>query len=170
VGIASTGNRRALKQYKDAEDKVIGNFARVNDRYSRRLGYEPLLFKNEPIENPDNLVLLRDAEIGLFTSIADGMGLTPFEMVIAQSCLDEGNRGVVGVSNRMGAGYVLRNYGIEDGVLIVDPFDSVGFADKIELALKGNYHIGQKLIDGVERDQSLSKYRDDFLGALRESS
>ena len=170
IGFSETGNRKNLKEYKDAESLILKEVEKINQEYSEKLGYKPILFYNNPIQNPDNFLLMRDADVGLFTSLADGMGLSPFEMPISQSLIPAEKRGIIVISNTMGAAEVLKKYSLNDGKVVVDPFDPIKFADKIEEALINKVHISDKMIDEISRERDVSLFRKKFLEELEKVS
>ncbi|KAF2819758.1 hypothetical protein CC86DRAFT_374890 [Ophiobolus disseminans] len=113
----------------NAREKVVNNIsdltAKINGVYGS-LDFSPVRHFPQYLSREEYFALLRLADIGLITSVRDGMNTTSMEYVICQ----KDNRGPLILSEFSGTS------GSLTGALHINPWDLGGVADAINVALK----------------------------------
>jgi trehalose-6-phosphate synthase len=122
VQVASP-TRSTLDEYRDFQERVERNVARINARFGSD-GYRPILLLAEHHEHGALIELYRAADICVVTSLHDGMNLVCKEFIAAR---DDG-RGVLVLSRFAGAAREL------DEALIVNPYHVEETADVLHAA------------------------------------
>jgi trehalose 6-phosphate synthase/phosphatase len=127
-----------------ARESVVNNIsnlaAKINGVYGS-LDYSPVRHFPQYLSREEYFALLRLADIGLITSVRDGMNTTSMEYVICQ----KDNHGPLILSEFSGTAGAL------SGALEINPWDLGGVADAINEALK---------LDDTERRQQHTKLYD----------
>jgi trehalose 6-phosphate synthase/phosphatase len=127
-----------------ARESVVNNIsdlaAKINGVYGS-LDYSPVRHFPQYLSREEYFALLRLADIGLITSVRDGMNTTSMEYVICQ----KDNHGPLILSEFSGTAGAL------SGALEINPWDLGGVADAINEALK---------LDDTERQQQHAKLYD----------
>lgn len=119
----------SLDEEKDDPDNKIAS--RVNEWVSRihgtygNLGYEPVQHFPQYLSQDEYFALLRAGDIGLITSVRDGMNTTSLEYIVCQ----RGNDGPLILSEFSGTAGSLKD------ALHINPWDLTGVADEINNAL-----------------------------------
>ena len=105
--------------------------------------------------------LYRAAAVALVTPLRDGMNLVAKEFVVAQ---DPDDPGVLVLSRFAGAAAQMKD------ALLVNPYDTRGTADSIQLALRmpliDRQRRHQSLLEGVKKED-VHWWRTSFLNALQ---
>lgn len=113
---------------EDPENKIA---SRVNEWVSRihgtygHLGYDPVQHFPQYLSQDEYFALLRAADIGLITSVRDGMNTTSLEYIVCQ----RDNNGPLILSEFSGTAGSLKD------ALHINPWDLSGVADEINNAL-----------------------------------
>lgn len=112
----------------DDDEKMINKLselvARINGAYGS-LGFTPVMHFPQYLEREEYFALLRLADVGLITSVRDGMNTTSLEYVICQ----KDNCGPLILSEFSGTA------GSLSGALHINPWDLGGVAEAINTAL-----------------------------------
>jgi trehalose 6-phosphate synthase len=142
--------RRALEQ---ATGRTNGRFADTD--------WTPIRYVNRNLPHGELMGLLRAANVGLVTTLRDGMNLVAKEYVAAQ---DPDDPGVLVLSNLAGAACEL------DSAVIVNPHDSRAVAHAIQSAL--NMSLAERRERharslAVLRGHDIAAWTDGFLTALQ---
>lgn len=116
--------RTHLEQYKDLNDEINSLVEQVNWKHSVD-GWKPIVFVRQHFSITELLALYRISDVGLVTSLHDGMNLVAKEYVAAHS----DGKGVLVLSQFTGAARELT-----DAVLI-NPYDRQQAAEAIYTAL-----------------------------------
>lgn len=114
---------------ESARERVVNNIsdlaAKINGQYGS-LDFSPVRHFPQYLSREEYFALLRLADIGLITSVRDGMNTTSMEYVICQ----KDNRGPLILSEFSGTS------GSLTGAIHINPWDLGGVADAINNALK----------------------------------
>jgi trehalose 6-phosphate synthase/phosphatase len=120
----------------DSEDKFISNIsdlmARINGLYGS-IGFSPVQHFPQYLPRDEYFALLRVADVGLITSVRDGMNTTALEYVVCQ----KENCGPVIISEFSGTAGSLAD------AIHVNPWDHAGVAEAIHRALTMSTHDRQ---------------------------
>ncbi len=108
--------------YQKTVEKLI---EKINRKYGTD-DWKPIVYINKKLNHPDLVAYYRMADIGLISSIYDGMNLVAKEYIASQA--DE--KGVLILSEFAGAADEL------EGAILVNPYDIENFADSIKMALE----------------------------------
>src|SRR5204862_8192589 len=122
-------------------------------------GWVPIQYSHRNLSRKQLLTSYRAADIGLITSLKDGMNLVAKEFCAAQ--IDE--QGVVIVSEFAGAAAELRH-----GALVVNPNDLAGVAEAIHRACVmpvEEKRARMKLLRDVVRTYNVQGWAESFLSA-----
>ncbi|MBL7160233.1 MAG: trehalose-6-phosphate synthase [Candidatus Aenigmarchaeota archaeon] len=121
---------------------------------------------DETLSPSRTIALFRDSDGVLINTHSDGMNLNIFEAPLAQESLLPNDRSTVYVGN-CGARYLLEQagFGVEDGVVFVNPSDPEETARRIRQTL-GKKRISDRVINWVKRTRSASLWTDKILGDL----
>ncbi len=153
--------RGQVAQYRALRRELEGLAGHVNGKYAE-FDWVPIRYLNKTFSRNTLAGFYRLARIGLVTPLRDGMNLVAKEYVAAQ---DGNDPGVLVLSRFAGAAREL------DGALIVNPFDVEAMAEALHRALAMPLEERRKRWRGmmeVLRHNTVSKWREDFLRALRE--
>ncbi|MDR7587961.1 MAG: bifunctional alpha,alpha-trehalose-phosphate synthase (UDP-forming)/trehalose-phosphatase [Armatimonadota bacterium] len=121
----SAPSRTAIPAYRDLQQQVEAEIARINDRYGTAQ-WRPVLYLPEPLPLEGMAALYRMADVCVVSSLADGMNLVAKEFVACQ--VDR--RGVLVCSELAGAHDEL------PWAVSINPYDTEGTADALERALE----------------------------------
>jgi trehalose 6-phosphate synthase/phosphatase len=127
VQVTSPSSVQADKQPEDDEkmaNKISDLVARINGTYGS-LSFTPVRHFPQYLNKEEYFALLRLADVGLITSVRDGMNTTSLEYVICQ----KENRGPLILSEFSGTA------GSLGGALHINPWDTSGVAEAINEAL-----------------------------------
>ena len=105
-------------------NKVSELVAKINGMYGS-LGFSPVQHYPQYLSQPEYLALLRTADIGLITSVRDGMNTTSLEYVVCQ----RDSHGPLILSEFSGTAGSLRD------AIHINPWDLTGVAQQINSAL-----------------------------------
>jgi trehalose 6-phosphate synthase/phosphatase len=108
--------------YKKTVEELV---EKINNRFSRD-HWTPIIYIDSKIDHKDLVAYYRLANVGIISSIYDGMNLVAKEFVASQ--VDE--KGVLILSELAGAAEEL------DGAVLVNPYDTENFSDSINVALR----------------------------------
>jgi trehalose 6-phosphate synthase len=122
--IVATPSRSALAVYKQLEDQVVEQVARINAKY-RTKKWTPIVLIPENVSADRLAAIYRAADLCLVSSLQDGMNLVAKEFVACQ--VDE--RGLLLLSRFAGAAEEI------EGATLINPFNIDGFADGLKSAL-----------------------------------
>ncbi|RMG68706.1 MAG: trehalose-phosphatase, partial [Nitrospirae bacterium] len=120
--VTATRMKEPYLSYKKAVEDIV---ERINRRFSKN-GWKPIVYIEKKLSFQELVAFYRMADVGIISSIYDGMNLVSKEFIASQvDC-----KGVLILSELAGAAEEL------DGALLINPYDVEGFAEKIHLALK----------------------------------
>lgn len=124
IGVPS---RLAIPAYKTYSRKVYKLVQRINEKY-RHNGWQPIHFVDHAIERNRLFTYYHLADIGLISSLDDGMNLVAKEFAIAA----EPSKGALVLSRFAGAAKDLHP------AIHINPYDTDGSADALNYALNMN--------------------------------
>ncbi|MCD0505169.1 alpha,alpha-trehalose-phosphate synthase (UDP-forming) [Bordetella petrii] len=154
-------SRSDVHGYREIRRELDRAAGRINGKWGE-LGWTPLRYINRAYERATLMPLLRAAQVGLVTPLRDGMNLVAKEYMAAQAPEDPG---VLVLSQFAGAACEM-----EDGALIVNPYDSEGMARTLSRALHmplaERIERYQQLLQGL-RTHDLAAWKNRFLADLR---
>jgi trehalose 6-phosphate synthase/phosphatase len=119
-------------------NKISEIIARINGAYGS-FSYSPVRHFPQYLKKEEYFALLRLADVGLITSVRDGMNTTSLEYVLCQ----KDNCGPLILSEFSGTA------GSLDGALHINPWDTNGVADKINQALEMDMVTREKQQKGL---------------------
>src|SRR5690606_31253301 len=157
-------SRSDVQGYREIRRELDRAAGRINGKWGE-LGWAPLRYINRAYERATLMPLLRAAQVGLVTPLRDGMNLVAKEYIAAQPPDDPG---VLVLSQFAGAACEM-----EEGALIVNPYDTEGMADSLDRALlmplAERIARYERLMQGL-RLHDLAAWKDRFLADLRSSA
>jgi trehalose 6-phosphate synthase len=118
-------SRERIPQYHELKTRIEGLIGEINGEFTRPGGWVPIHYVYRHLPETDLLAYYRAAEIALVTPLKDGMNLVAKEY---SACSIEED-GVLILSEFAGAAAQLQN-----GALLVNPYDVEGVADTIHAA------------------------------------
>jgi trehalose 6-phosphate synthase len=155
----ATLSRDDVEAYQELRARLDAVSGRINGAYAT-MDWVPLRYVNKSYRRDELAGLYRAAHLALVTPLRDGMNLVAKEYVAAQQ---PENPGVLVLSQFAGAAEQMR------AALIVNPFSREDVAEAIRrgLAMPKRERIARwrELSAGV-RDADLARWRDQFIGAL----
>jgi trehalose 6-phosphate synthase/phosphatase len=149
-------SREDIKEYKALRREVELLVSQINGEFTDA-GWVPIHYIHRNLSRKQLLSYYRAADIGLITSLKDGMNLVAKEFCAAQ--IDE--QGVVIVSEFAGAAAELRH-----GALVVNPNDLAGVAEAIHHACVmpvEEKRARMKLLRDVVRTYNVQGWAESFL-------
>jgi trehalose 6-phosphate synthase len=162
IQIASP-SREALDTYTGLRQELESLCGAINGDYGE-LDWMPVRYIHRNVARKRLPGLYRVAAVALVTPLRDGMNLVAKEFIAAQ---DPADPGVLVLSRFAGAAEQLKE------ALLVNPYDSDGTAESIQLALQMPLHERQrrhqKLLERIRR-QDVHWWRKSFLDALSQIS
>jgi trehalose 6-phosphate synthase len=156
-------SREDVAAYMDIREELEGAAGRLNGALAD-LDWTPIRYIRRHLDRARIAALYRRADVAMVTPLADGMNLVAKEFVAAQ---DADDPGVLILSHFAGAAETM------DAALLINPFDTEGFADTIARALT------MPLAERRERHAALTKdvferdvawWTRTFLGRLAKAS
>jgi len=114
-------SRERIQEYGDLRSEIERQVGEINGRFGRA-GWVPVHYHYRSLDRPELVAYYRKARAALVTPLKDGMNLVSKEFCAAS--LDE--EGVLILSEFAGSAAEL-----QDGALLVNPFDVEGTADAI---------------------------------------
>ncbi|MDI6789504.1 MAG: bifunctional alpha,alpha-trehalose-phosphate synthase (UDP-forming)/trehalose-phosphatase [Thermodesulfobacteriota bacterium] len=117
-----TRTKEPYLSYQKAVGELI---ARINGKHATT-DWKPVVYIDKKVEHQELVAYYRMADIGIISSVYDGMNLVAKEYVASQA----DGHGVLILSELAGAAEEL------EGALLVNPYDVEGFSDLIYKALK----------------------------------
>ena len=151
-------SREDIKEYKALRREVELLVSQINGEFTEA-GWVPIHYIHRNLSRKQLLSYYRAADIGLITSLKDGMNLVAKEFCAAQ--IDE--QGVVIISEFAGAAAELRH-----GALVVNPNDLAGVAEAIHRACVmpvEEKRARMKLLRDVVRTYNVQGWAESFLEA-----
>jgi trehalose 6-phosphate synthase len=162
IQIASP-SREALDTYSGLRQELESLCGAINGDYGE-LDWMPVRYIHRNVARKRLPGLYRVAAVALVTPLRDGMNLVAKEFIAAQ---DPADPGVLVLSRFAGAAEQLKE------ALLVNPYDSDGTAESIQLALQMPLHERQrrhqKLLERIRR-QDVHWWRKSFLDTLSQIS
>ena len=119
-------SREGVPEYMDMRSELETICGHINGRYTE-LDWVPLIYINKSFGHGRLAALYRLSRVGLVTPLRDGMNMVAKEYVAAQHPDDPG---VLLLSRFSGAAEEM------DGALIVNPYDVVGMAEALRMAVE----------------------------------
>ncbi|UCG77930.1 MAG: bifunctional alpha,alpha-trehalose-phosphate synthase (UDP-forming)/trehalose-phosphatase [Nitrospirota bacterium] len=116
---------RLKEPYLSYKKGVEAMASGINSRYGTP-DWQPIIYLDNKVDHKDLVAYYRMADIGIISSIYDGMNLVAKEFAASQ--VDE--KGTLILSEMAGAAEEL------DGAILVNPYDTENFADSINIVLK----------------------------------
>jgi trehalose 6-phosphate synthase len=149
-------SREDIKEYKALRREVELLVSQINGEFTEA-GWVPIHYIHRNLSRRQLISYYRAADIGLITSLKDGMNLVAKEFCAAQ--VDE--QGVVVISEFAGAAAELRH-----GALVVNPNDLAGVAEAIHHACVmpvEEKRARMKLLRDVVRTYNVQGWAESFL-------
>jgi len=154
-------SRGQVAQYRTLRRELEGLAGHINGKLAE-FDWVPIRYLNKTFTRRTLAGFYRLARIGLVTPLRDGMNLVAKEYVAAQ---DGDDPGMLVLSRFAGAAREL------DAALIVNPFDVEAVGEAMHLGLimplEERRARWNQMIDVLRRN-TITKWREDFLRALRE--
>lgn len=120
--VTATRMKEPYLSYKKAVEDIV---EKINKKY-RRDHWKPVLYIEKKLSFHELVSFYRMADVGIVSSIYDGMNLVAKEFIASQvDC-----KGVLILSELAGAAEEL------DGAVLINPYDVEGFAEQIYRALR----------------------------------
>jgi len=119
-------SRIQIGLYKNLNEEINNLVEDINWKYATD-SWRPIVMLRRNLTYPEILVLYKMANICLISSLHDGMNLVAKEFISSHRDVD----GVLLLSKFTGASMEL-----ESGAIVVNPYDTEGFADAIHTAVK----------------------------------
>ncbi len=151
-------SREDLPRYQDHRAEVEGLVGQINGEFSRG-GWVPIHYIHRSLEGPRLPAYYLAADVALVTPLKDGMNLVAKEYCATRTDGD----GVLILSEFAGAAAELQN-----GALLVNPFDVEGVADALHraLSLPADERVSRmRKMRRVVREHDLYRWLDTFLDA-----
>jgi trehalose 6-phosphate synthase/phosphatase len=151
-------SREEIPNYKELRREVELLVSQINGEFTEA-GWVPIHYMHRNLTRKQLLAYYRAADIGLITSLKDGMNLVAKEFCAAQ--VDE--RGVVIISEFAGATAELQH-----GALVVNPNDLAGIAEAIHRACVmpvEEKRSRMKLLRDIVRTYNVQRWAETFLSA-----
>ena len=140
------------------ENKISDLVARINGNFGS-LSFTPVHYYPQYLAKDEYFALLRIADLGLITSVRDGMNTTALEYILCQ----RDKHGPLIISEFSGTAASLKS------AMHINPWDLGGVADAIEIALtmseKEKSEAHQKLYDHVT-ENNIQTWTDNFVKRL----
>jgi trehalose 6-phosphate synthase len=154
-------SRGQVAQYRALRRELEGLAGHINGKLAE-FDWVPIRYLNKTFTRNTLAGFYRLARIGLVTPLRDGMNLVAKEYVAAQ---DGSDPGMLVLSRFAGAAREL------DAALIVNPFDAEAVAEAMHqglvMSLEERRARWTQMMDVLRRN-TITKWREDFLRALRE--
>jgi trehalose 6-phosphate synthase len=155
-------SRGQVSSYREFRREVEGAAAQINGRFGR-FDWTPVHYLNRALPRRSLAGLFRASRVAIVTPVRDGMNLVAKEYIAAQ---DPADPGVLVLSRFAGAARQLQE------ALIVNPFDNDETARALHQARempraerrRRHRHLMNRL-----REYDVSRWRNEFLGALAET-
>lgn len=145
--------------YRVQRDEIELEIARINGRFGQP-GRTPVEYLHRSVSPAELVALYRRADVMAVTPLRDGMNLVAKEFIAAQ---DPADPGVLVLSRFAGAAEQLKE------ALLVNPYDTHGTAESIQIALQmplsERQKRHQKLLERI-RQQDVHWWRRTFLETL----
>lgn len=154
-------SRSEVPEYQVIRDELQAEAGRINAQYSD-LDWTPIHYLNKGFPRDTLMGFFRLCQVGVVTPLRDGMNLVAKEYVAAQNPHEPG---VLLLSRFAGAAREL------DGALLINPYDRGGTADAMHRALTMTIEERKERWESMMAritENSIEKWREDFLTALRE--
>ena len=119
-------SRSEIDAYSDLQETVAEEIRRINGRFGTD-DWQPIVRIEEYLDQRELYGLYRHADVGLVSSVRDGLNLVAAEYAAAQVDLD----GVLVLSTQTGAHDL-----VGESAVSVSPYDVDGFAEKLDDALR----------------------------------
>jgi trehalose 6-phosphate synthase/phosphatase len=140
------------------EHKISSLVSKINGEYGS-LSHSPVQHYLQYLSAPEYFALLRIADVGLITSVRDGMNTTSLEYIICQ----KGHCGPLILSEFSGTAACLGN------AIHINPWDLVGVADSIKEALdmsEVQKKVNHEKLYSYVTTHTVSNWSDNFLRRL----
>lgn len=130
-----------------------------------RREFDPVVHIDEGIPPPQNYRFLKEVDVMLVTPLEDGMNLVALEYVLAQKYRKR--RGLLAIG-QCGAARVLRSagFGLQDGVVFVNPVEPEDAGEKIVSALIMGHSISDRLLEYLEREFRVEAWAEKNMEAI----
>src|SRR5690606_12295795 len=119
-------SRADVHGYRNLRRTLEQTAGRINGRWTE-LSWTPIRYMNRSFDRPTLMSFFRASQVGLVTSLRDGMNLVAKEYVAAQP---EDDPGVLVLSEFAGAAHELA-----EGALLINPYDTAAIADALRTAV-----------------------------------
>src|SRR5690606_33072433 len=154
-------SRADVQGYREIRRELDRAAGRINGKWGE-LGWAPLRYINRQYNRATLMPLLGASQVGLVTPLRDGMNLVAKEYVASQPQEDPG---VLVLSRFAGAAHDL-----QDGALIVNPYDIEGMAHALNMALRmplAERKDRHQRLMRILREHDLAAWKNRFLDDLR---
>ena len=155
-------SRTELAQYRMLRRELDGSAGRINGKFAE-CDWSPIRYINKSFSQRTLAGFYRIARVGLVTPLRDGMNLVAKEFVAAQ---DPADPGVLILSRFAGAAAEL------EAALLVNPIDVEDVAEALHRAMqmpRDERRQRWRAMIAVLRENTVARWRDDFLAALSRS-
>lgn len=149
---------RRVEPYLSYKARVENMVAAINEKY-RDDGWEPIRYIDYRLSHEELAAIYRGAELAIISSVYDGMNLVAKEYVASQ--VDE--KGVLLLSEFAGAADGI------PGAILINPYDTEGFADAIRDALQMPASEKRKFMEASRsyiEENDIFKWVADILGEV----
>ncbi len=146
VGLASPTREGVpgYERFRAALDAALRMAVAAAERAGCTCIQEPAALQWEEV-----VAVLRDSDIVCTSSLADGMNLVPLQAAIAQSVKPAAERGVITMGRDTGAASAYAGFE-DDGLVVVDPFDTATFSRTLAAAVAGRTaRVSDRLVAAV---------------------
>lgn len=153
-------SRQDVQGYRQIRRQLESTAGRINGKWTE-LSWTPIRYMNRSYERTLLMSFFRVSQVGLVTPLRDGMNLVAKEYVASQPAHDPG---VLVLSEFAGAAAEM-----QDGALMVNPYDTQGMADALDRALSMNLEERKSRYEHlmkILKQNDLSSWRDRFLTDL----
>ena len=159
-------SRENIKAYRDYSDAVMENTHSVNEA----LGEDTIVQLTQGIRPPQNFRLMSEADVMFTVPHEDGFNLTTNEYILSQSFKPYEERGLLVVGNCGAADYFDEHgFGMEDGVVRIDPHDHEGGAERIMEALTKGYRLTDRLVNHIKTKARVEDWAEHNTDLMREA-
>lgn len=153
-------SRADVHGYRSLRRLLEQTAGRINGRWTE-LSWTPIRYMNRSFDRATLMSFFRASQVGLVTSLRDGMNLVAKEYVAAQP---EDDPGVLVLSEFTGAAREL-----SEGALLINPYDTAGMARALRSALDmqpAERRRRHEIMMEVLRKNSLTAWRERFIEDL----
>ena len=170
-------SREDVPSYKKYVDTLFGKINHVNQSFQRELGYAPIVLTG-PVFDPEKSDLFAAYDVFVITALADGMNLTPLEVISAKHFDEEHDHRPAVFLLSEGAGVGRRHEFAKHGYTLSRTMEPEMIKDQLKRGIDdviASREDSKKMEELVEKNKSMQtfvqendimKWAADFLGEL----